>query len=51
MQVMQEDPRVEPSQVSSTRYVSRVISFTRLPRFSRATLKSWEEPGYEANIL
>ena len=22
-----------------------MISFIRLPRFSRATLKSWEEPG------
>ena len=28
--------------------VTRMISFTRLPHFSRATLKSWEEPGYEA---
>ena len=46
LQVMQ----VEPSQVSSTRYVTRMITFTRLPCFSRATLKSWEEPGYEATI-
>ena len=28
--------------------IMHVISFTRLPRFSRAPLKSWEEPGYEA---
>ena len=31
--------------------VMHVISFTRLPRFSRATLKSLEEPGYEARLV
>ena len=31
--------------------VTHMISFTRLPRFSRSTLKNWEEPGYEATIL
>ena len=40
--------QVEPSQVGSTRYVTHVISFTMLPCFSPAMLKSWEEPGYEA---
>ena len=41
LQVMQ----VEPSQVGFTRYVTRVISFARLPHSSRAMS---EEPGYEA---
>ena len=36
-------------QVGSTRHVTRVIRFTWLPCFSRVTLKSWEEPGYEAS--
>ena len=31
-------------------YATHVISFTRLSRFSHATLKSWEEPGYKARI-
>ena len=39
---------VQPLEVGSTRYVTHVVSFTKLPYFSRATLKSWEEPGYEA---
>ena len=29
----------------SARYITRVISFTRLPHFSRATLESWKEPA------
>ena len=36
------------SLVKSTCYVTRVISFARFPCFSRVTLKSWEECGYEA---
>ena len=42
---------MEPSQVGSTRYVTRVINFIKLPRFSLATLKSWEESGYEASVM
>ena len=29
--------------------VTHMISFTRISHFSCAMLKSWEEPGYEAN--
>ena len=36
------------SLVKSTCYVTGVISFARFPCFSRVTLKSWEECGYEA---
>ena len=43
--------QVEPSHVSSTCYVIHVISFTRLPCLSHATLKSREEPGYEAKAV
>ena len=35
---------LETSQVGSTRYVTHVINFTRLPRFSCAA--GWEEPVY-----
>ena len=42
---------MEPSQVCSTHYITCVISFTRLPHSSHATLKSWEGSGYEANKL
>ena len=43
--------QVELSQVGSTCYVTRMISFTGLPHFSRETLNSWEEPGYEARTM
>ena len=47
LQVMQ----VEPSQVSSICYAIRVISFTRLPCFSCATLKNWWVPDYQNRAL
>ena len=43
--------QVQPSQVGSTQYVVCVISFIRLPLFSHVTLKSWEEPRYEAKFF
>ena len=38
------------SKPQSPDYITHMIIFTRLSYFSRATLKSWEEPGYEASM-
>ena len=42
--------REEPSQVGYTCYVTDVRSFTSLPDFSHAILKSWEGPMYKARV-